>query len=157
MKIIGIDPGLNCTGWGIIQVENNKVRYMDSGKIKTYSKTAIDKRLYRLHQELLTVLERHKPESAAIEETFVNKNPKSSLSLCQARGALLLTLSIAGIANISLYPANHIKKAITGNGHAEKHQIIKTVEYIIKEVKGKITHDIADALAIALCHYYQNY
>ena len=154
MRIIGVDPGLNCTGWAIIQIENKKIDYIDGGKINTSSKEPIEKRLYKLHKELLSTLKQHKPDSAAIEEIFVNKSPRSSLNLCHARGALLLTLSTSGIENIGHYQPNHIKKSITGNGHAQKHQMIKMVQFIIKTFE-KINHNVADAISIAICHFYE--
>lgn len=156
VKIIGIDPGLGCTGWGIISKAGKQLAYVDSGKIKTNSSQQLSQRLHSLHQELSCVLELHRPNLAAIEETFVNKNPRSSLSLCHARGALLLTLTIFNIKNIYHYSANHIKKTVTGNGHAEKHQMINVIKYSLKDIKEKeFSHDIADALAVALCHAYR--
>ena len=154
MKIIGIDPGLNCTGWGIIKKES-QLSYINSGVLKTSNKQSLEERLHLLHKGLLQVLTEYQPDVAAIEETFVNKNAQSSLLLAHARGALLVTCMISGIKSIHHYSANHIKKTVTGNGHAEKQQMINMLKYLVKDLTiSNITHDIADAIAIALCHGY---
>ncbi len=154
MKIIGIDPGLSCTGWGVIEKQNGKIHYIDSGHICTNSKNNVSQRLYVLHRELTTQLQEYKADVAAIEETFINNNPKSSLSLSHARGALLLTLAISGIVNINHYSANYIKKSVTGNGHANKEQVMEMVKLSIKK-RGEINHNSADGLAAALCCAFQ--
>lgn len=153
--IIGIDPGLNSTGWAIVQIkETRRINYLNSGEIKTNTKQALDKRLYTLYKGLHGILTTHKPDIAAVEETFVNKNPRSSLHLCHARGAILLTLSISDVSNIYEYTPTHIKKSITGDGHADKKQMSKMLEHTIKDISN-ITHDATDAIAIALCHAYK--
>ncbi len=155
MNIIGIDPGLNCTGWGIISLNGKKICYLDSGKITTQINLPIEKRLNALHSGLILVYDKYKPVEAAIEETFINKNPQSSLNLCQARGALLLSLSILGVSKVSHYSANNIKKSITGNGHANKDQMMKIILMSIQSLdKKNLTHDESDAIAAALCHTY---
>ena len=152
-KIIGIDPGLNNTGWGIISVDdNNNVYLVANGNISTNSKNSTSNRLKKIHTEFLNILNEYQIDSASMEEVFINKNPRSSISLCHARGALMLTLSTANV-QVFEYSTNYVKKSITGNGHAKKEQVHFMVEKILN-VKLSGTYDISDAIAVALCHAY---
>ncbi|MGN7618870.1 MAG: crossover junction endodeoxyribonuclease RuvC [Ehrlichia sp.] len=154
-KIIGIDPGLNSTGWAVLSVDrDNKylVDVVNNGSILTSSKENISKRLYKIHIEFLSVLNTYQVDSASMEEVFINKNPKSSMLLCYARCALILTLSIKGVPLFE-YSTNYVKKSITGNGHAEKEQVHFMVEKILN-TKFSDLYDISDAVAVALCHVY---
>lgn len=151
MKIIGIDPGLNTTGWAVLEKKNRSIYYLDSGKITTSNKQNMLARLGKINEELGSILLSYQPEFGAIEEIFVNKNPRSSLKLCHARGAILLTLSLYGVSNVSEYAPNYIKKNITGNGHATKEQVLILMQRMIKGL-ATINHDIADAIAICFCH-----
>ena len=151
-KIIGLDPGLNSTGWGVLSIDGNNICLIDKGAIPTSSKENISKRLHKIHTEFLNVLNTYQIDSASMEEVFINKNPKSSILLCYARGVLLLTLNIANVP-VSEYSTNYVKKSITGNGHAKKEQVHFMVERILN-TKFSGTYDISDAIAVALCHAY---
>lgn len=150
MIILGIDPGLQKTGWGLIKTNGNSLHFIASGLIKTDSKAALGIRLATLHTELTKVIKAHVPQSAAIEETFVNSNPASALKLGQARGVLLAVPPLNGV-EISEYGANKIKKSVTGSGHAAKQQVEMMVRTLLPTC-GPISPDEADALAVAICH-----
>ncbi|QGR02105.1 crossover junction endodeoxyribonuclease RuvC [Ehrlichia ruminantium] len=155
MNIIGIDPSLNCTGWAVLSVCNddlNKIHVVNNGAISTNSKETIGQRLYKIHNEFLNIIDSYKVNIASIEEVFINKNPKSSISLCYARGTILLTLSITNTPLFE-YSANRVKKSITGNGHAKKEQVCFMVENILG-IKCCDIYDISDAMAVAICHIY---
>lgn len=149
-RIIGIDPGLRFTGWGIVDIKDNKRIHIANGTISTDSKLELAPRLYTLSNELSAVVQTYSPNDSAIEKTFVNKNPLSSLKLGHARGALIVTLSQHNLLPEE-YDATKIKKAITGNGRADKNQISAMVSILLPAVKID-SSDSADALAIALCH-----
>jgi crossover junction endodeoxyribonuclease RuvC len=148
--ILGIDPGLVNTGWGIILKENNILRYIASGTIKTNSKDSTSYRLKHIYSELFQVFNSYIIDEAAIEETFVNKNNLSSLKLGQARGAIILSVSLAGIS-LSEYSATNVKKSVVGVGRADKNQISSMVKVLLPKSTAKSEHE-ADALAIAICH-----
>lgn len=150
MKIIGIDPGLRHTGWGVINYINNSVELLDYGVINTAASTDMPHRLMQIHDELRKVLQTHKPSSSAIEETYVNKNFESSLKLGHARAAAIITLSIHGVAPAE-YAAKTIKKTLVGKGNADKHQVSQMINFLIPGTIIK-SADAADAVAIAICH-----
>lgn len=150
MKIIGIDPGLTKTGWGIIEVINNSFKFIACGTIKTDADLGLAPRLQHLHQELTKALILHQPKQAAIEETFINTNPLSSLKLGHARGSLILSLGLCEIP-VYEYSTTAIKKAVVGVGRAEKHQISHMIKILLPKAQFK-TEDEADALATAICH-----
>jgi crossover junction endodeoxyribonuclease RuvC len=154
MKIIGIDPGLQKTGWGIITKNGNALHYIASGLIKTDAKSLLPLRLAHLHTELATIIKEHAPDTAAVEETFVNKNPASALKLGQARGVVLATPAILGLPTAE-YSANKVKKSVVGVGHANKDQIQMMIRTLLPS-SGKITEDEADALAVAITHANHN-
>lgn len=156
MKILGVDPGLVKTGWGIIQLGNaNSISYVASGTIYTNAKLSLGERLQTLHDELNRVILLYIPNESSIEETFLNKNPLSSLKLGHARGALMLTLGIHGL-KINEYSATKIKKTVTGVGRAQKNQMAVMIKYLLPQANLK-SEDEADALAAAICHsYYRN-
>ncbi|AHX04569.1 crossover junction endodeoxyribonuclease RuvC [Ehrlichia japonica] len=151
MKIIGLDPGLSCTGWGVLSIDKD-IKLIDKGVIITNSKETTSQRLNKIHTDLLNILKLHSADSASMEEVFVNKNPKSSISLCYARGILLLTLNIINIP-VFEYSTNYVKKLVTGNGHARKEQVHFMIEKILN-IKCLGTYDISDAIAVGLCHAY---
>ena len=152
MIILGVDPGLQRTGWGIIRKEGSSLKYLDSGTLVSDGKLPLAKRLVQLHDALLEIITHHKPDAAAIEETFVNVNPVSTLKLGQARGALLMTLSLAGL-EVHEYAATQVKKTVVGVGRAQKEQVQMMVGMLLPASKGKVQGaDAADALAIAICH-----
>ena len=154
-KIIGIDPGLIHTGWGLIIVEGNLIKHIDHGLIKVKTNQDLPDRLNDIHRDLTVVLDNFSPDEAALEQTFVNNNAHSSLKLGHARGAIMLSLSIMNIKCFE-YAPNQIKKSIVGRGHADKNQIAHMVNILLsKKLEG--TSDVSDALAIAITHAYQNH
>jgi len=148
--ILGIDPGLRHTGWGVIRQQDNRLSFIAAGRINPDPKLPMAERLRMLAQELEKIITLHTPSEAAIEETFVNKNAASALKLGQARGAAMVTAALAGL-DVSEYAANKIKQTITGFGHADKTQITTMIGILLPH-SGKLTPDAADALAIAICH-----
>jgi crossover junction endodeoxyribonuclease RuvC len=150
MKILGIDPGLQKTGWGIIESSGNSLKYVASGLIRSDPKADMSVRLATLYYGLVSVIDEQAPEEAAIEETFVNKNPASALKLGQARGVLLMIPAIKGIT-VAEYSANKVKKSIVGSGHAAKQQIGMMIKTLLPTC-GTLSEDEADALAVAITH-----
>ncbi len=150
MRMLGIDPGLRSTGWGVIDVDGNRLIHIAHGAVKSDPALSLARRLAQLHEGLRAVIEQYRPLSAAVEETFVNKNPKSTLSLGQARGVALLAPAQAGL-EVSEYAANLIKKSVVGSGHADKHQIAAMVRSLLPGCLPG-SSDAADALAVAICH-----
>ncbi|MBL0690278.1 MAG: crossover junction endodeoxyribonuclease RuvC [Alphaproteobacteria bacterium] len=154
--ILGIDPGLRQTGWAILEVDKNSFQYISSGTIKSRSEDDLHNRLYTIYKELEKVIDEYQPKDVAIEETFVNKNPKTSLTLGQTRGAILTVIGSKG-KKLFHYTANQIKKMITGYGHADKNGIQQSLKFFFKIVPPFQTNDEADAIAIALTHYFINF
>jgi len=150
MKILGIDPGLQKTGWGIIDHEGHALRYVACGLIKTTAHLSLGERLLQIDAGLNDVFSVFYPEEAAIEETFMNNNAASALKLGAARGAAIVCAARAGL-NVAEYPANLIKKSLVGNGHASKDQMGMMVRTLLPGICD-IGEDQADALAIAICH-----
>ncbi len=149
-RLIGLDPGLRFTGWGLIEVEGNRLHHIDSGYIASDSNLDISRRLQQIHDGLSRVFENHTPDEAAVEETFVNKNPNSTLKLGLARGIALVIPAIFGIP-VAEYSANTVKKSIVGAGHATKEQMGLMVKNILPGCDPQ-NSDAADALALAICH-----
>lgn len=150
LLILGIDPGLQRTGWGIIRSRQNQLSFVDCGAIAPSPKLPLAERLKALHDGLQEAIARHRPQEAAIEETFVNVSGSSTLKLGQARGALMLTLSLAQLP-VFEYSATMIKKSVVGSGHAQKDQIAMMVKTLLPASNPK-GPDAADALAAAICH-----
>jgi crossover junction endodeoxyribonuclease RuvC len=150
MIILGLDPGLGTTGWGVIAATGNRLSHIANGQIKTDPKQALSERLVTLDRELEDILLEYRPEAAAVEEVFVNTNPQSTLKLGQARGVILLGASKSGIA-VGEYAARLVKKAIVGVGNADKNQIHAMVSRLLPGVKI-VGADAADALAVAITH-----
>jgi crossover junction endodeoxyribonuclease RuvC len=150
MIILGLDPGLGTTGWGVIAAEGNRLRHVANGQIRTDPKTELPARLAALHEGLAAVLAEHRPQTAAVEEVFVNDNPQSTLKLGQARGVVLLAAAQAGIG-VGEYAARLVKKAVVGTGGAEKAQVHAMVQRLLPGVKIAGA-DAADALAVAITH-----
>lgn len=153
-RIIGIDPGLKATGWGIIDSAGSALHFVACGTIVSKSTDPLATRLYHLAQELTHVIKEYAPNSAAIEETFVNNNGASTLKLGQARGALLLTLAQHHLP-VGEYAARMVKKAIVGVGQAEKTQVAHMVKILLPQARNALDSsgaDALDALAIALTH-----
>ena len=153
--ILGIDPGLQRTGWGIIKYSGNALSFVECGVIKTDSETKdISSRVLHISNEIGKVIALHKPQEAAVEETFVNVNGQSTLKLGQARGAILLTLAQAGLPTAE-YAATLVKKSIVGAGRAEKNQVAQMVQVLMPGC-GKHGADAMDALAVAICHAHHS-
>jgi crossover junction endodeoxyribonuclease RuvC len=150
MIILGLDPGLGTTGWGVIAAEGNRLRHVANGQIRTDPKIELPARLAALHEGLAAVLAEHRPQTAAVEEVFVNENPQSTLKLGQARGVVLLAAAQAGIG-VGEYAARLVKKAVVGTGGAEKAQVHAMVQRLLPGVKIAGA-DAADALAVAITH-----
>ena len=150
MRLIGLDPGLRNTGWGVIDATDNRLSHVAHGVVSTEARLSLAERLVQLEEGLAAVIERFAPVEAAVEETFVNRNPGSTLKLGQARGIALLVPARAGLA-VAEYPPNVIKKTVVGSGHAAKEQIQMMVRTLLPGCA--ITDaDAADALAVAICH-----
>ncbi len=150
MLILGVDPGLQRTGWGIVSAEGNQLQFIAGGVITTKAGSALAYRLHSINEGLSAVVERFKPAAAAVEETFVNKNGASTLKLGQARGAILLTLSLHNL-QVAEYAANLVKKSVTGSGHGEKEQVSRMVQMLLPGCR-ELPSDAMDALAVAICH-----
>ena len=150
MRILGIDPGLQKTGWGVIVSQGNRLTFVASGLIKTKPKDTMAQRLSCLHEGLADVVKQYAPETAAIEETFVNQNPASALKLGQARGVLLCVPALYGLS-VGEYSANKVKKSVVGTGHADKNQVGMMIKTLLPAC-GQISEDEADALAVAITH-----
>ncbi|GER04964.1 crossover junction endodeoxyribonuclease RuvC [Iodidimonas nitroreducens] len=153
MRLLGLDPGLRLTGWGIIESEGTALRHVANGVVRTDAARSLAERLVELHDGLMAVLETWSPHEAAVEETFVNKNPLSTLKLGQARGVALLVPALKGL-RVAEYAPNHIKKSVVGAGHAAKEQIHAMVTVLLPGVAISGA-DAADALAVAICHAHQ--
>ncbi len=149
MRLIGLDPGLRLTGWGVIDVEGNRLRHVSHGVIRVAASGSLADRLRELFDGVAAVVEAQRPGEAAVEETFVNANPGSTLKLGQARGVVLLAPARAGLP-VFEYAANLVKKSVTGVGHADKRQIAMMVGRLLPGVEAE--SDAADALAVAICH-----
>ena len=150
VRIIGIDPGLRRTGWGVIESDGVRLIYVASGLITSAKDGALAYRLREIFEGLSSVVRGSGAREAAVEETFVNENARATLKLGQARGIALLAPAMAGLS-VAEYPPNLIKKAVVGTGHAEKHQIQAMVGFLLPKAKLE-SADEADALAIAICH-----
>nr|WP_181706645.1 crossover junction endodeoxyribonuclease RuvC [Chthonobacter rhizosphaerae] len=149
-RIIGIDPGLRRTGWGVIDIAGNSLSFVASGTVTSDGDDDLARRLVSLHDGLDKVLETFHPDEAAVEQTFVNKDAGATLKLGQARGIALLVPARRGLA-VAEYAPNAVKKAVVGAGHAEKQQIRLMVTVLMPKAEFK-TDDAADALAIAITH-----
>ena len=150
MLILGLDPGLGTTGWGLIRAEGNRLSHIANGRLKTDSAAPLPRRLAHLDAMLVALIADHAPESAAVEEVFVNANPQSTLKLGQARGVVLCAVARSGI-EVGEYAARLVKKAVVGTGAAEKAQVHAMVARLLPGVKID-GPDSADALAVAICH-----
>lgn len=150
VRILGIDPGLRHTGWGVIQAEGARLSYVASGRINTPTDGQMGDRLSFLAEALEQIVSAQSPNEAAVEETFVNTNPRSALKLGQARGICLMAPARMGVP-VAEYAANVIKKAIVGAGHADKTQVTAMVARLLPKAP-KMSADEADALAVAICH-----
>jgi crossover junction endodeoxyribonuclease RuvC len=149
MRLLGLDPGLRLTGWGVIDVDGNRLRHIAHGVVKVPGERPLADRLNELFEGVARVIAEQRPAEAAVEETFVNVNAASTLKLGQARGVVLLAPARVGLP-VFEYATNLVKKSVTGVGHAEKRQVAMMVGRLLPGVEA--TADAADALAVAICH-----
>ena len=150
IRILGIDPGLRRTGWGVIESDGNRLIPIACGSVETSERSALGERLVAIHDGLIRVIEDHGPHEAAVEQTFVNSNASATLKLGQARGVAMLAPARCGLT-VAEYAPNLVKKTIVGAGHGEKAQIRMMIGVLLPRADPQ-SEDAADALAIAVCH-----
>lgn len=150
IRVLGLDPGLRRTGWGVIEVDGPRLRHIACGVVTVATDRPMAARLAALYDGLSEIIARHQPQEAAVEETFVNRNPGSTLKLGQARGVVLLAPARHGLP-VAEYAANRVKQAVTGVGHAAKEQVQMMVRTLLPGAAVEDA-DAADALAVAICH-----
>jgi len=150
MRVLGLDPGLRNTGWGVIDAVDNRLRHVADGVIRSDAALSLAERLVQLFDGVIAIIGQWTPDEAAVEETFVNKNPASTLKLGQARGVVLLAPAKAGLA-VGEYAATLVKQSVVGTGRAAKEQVGMMVRTLLPGCLAA-TPDAADALAVAICH-----
>jgi crossover junction endodeoxyribonuclease RuvC len=150
MRVLGLDPGLRRTGWGVIDAEGNHLRHVANGVVVSDGKADLAERLLQLHRGIGAVVAAHRPETAAVEVTLANKNPASTLKLGMARGIALLTPALDGLS-VAEYLPMIVKKSVVGTGHADKEQVAMMVARLLPGCPVTAP-DAADALAVAICH-----
>jgi crossover junction endodeoxyribonuclease RuvC len=150
MRILGLDPGLGTTGWGVIEAEGNRLAHVANGHFRTDSAAPLPNRLATLADQLELLIAEQRPGTAAVEEVFVNRNPQSTLKLGQARGVVIMVAARSGL-NVGEYAARLVKKAVVGVGNAEKSQVHAMVSRLLPGAKIAGA-DAADALAVAITH-----
>ena len=150
IRLIGLDPGLQRSGWGVIDVEGNSLAHVANGAVTSDAKASLADRLSQLFTSLTDVIRMYNPVESAVEETFVNINPASTLKLGQARGVVMLAPAQLGLP-VAEYAANLVKKSLVGTGHADKNQVQAMIDILLPGAKPE-TADAADALAVAICH-----
>jgi crossover junction endodeoxyribonuclease RuvC len=150
VRLLGLDPGLRITGWGVIEVDGNRLRHIADGVIETDGEADVPERLKSLYEGLRALLRTQAPDEAAVEETYVNRNGAATLKLGYARGVVLLAPALAGL-RVTEYGAKSVKKAVVGTGGAAKEQVQMMVRRLLP---GAVLRraDAADALAVAICH-----
>ena len=150
IRILGIDPGLRRTGWGVIEAEGNRLIHVACGSVETSDRAALGERLVAIHDGLIRIIETYVPHEAAVEQTFVNANGAATLKLGQARGIAMLVPARAGLS-VAEYAPNVVKKTVVGAGHGDKAQIRMMIGVLLPKAAPQ-SDDAADALAIAVCH-----
>jgi crossover junction endodeoxyribonuclease RuvC len=153
MRVLGIDPGIVTTGYGVVDLRGDALRAVTYGTISTQAILPFTQRLSRIHQELQTLLTRSQPDSAAVEAVFFARNVRSALRLGQARGVILLALAQAGV-EVHEYSALEVKQAVTSYGQAVKGQVQEMVRLLLGLAETPSPADAADALAVAICHHH---
>ena len=153
LRILGIDPGLRRTGWGVIEIDGNRLIFVGCGSVEPRDSLPLASRLLAIHQGLAAVLGDFRPQEAAVEQTFVNKDGVATLKLGQARGVAMLAPAMFGIP-VSEYAPNQVKKTVVGAGHADKNQVLVMLKILLPKAEPK-SPDAADALAIAITHAHQ--
>ena len=151
MNLLGIDPGTASTGFGVISVEGSTMRAIEHGVIETSARTPAAERLAAIHRRVALLLERYAPEEVALEDLFVGSNPRSILTVGQARGAVLSACGLAGLETAA-YPPAEVKVAVCGYGRADKHQVRRMVAAMLSADLSQASDHATDALAVAICH-----
>ncbi|HYE52175.1 MAG TPA: crossover junction endodeoxyribonuclease RuvC [Azospirillaceae bacterium] len=154
IRVLGLDPGLRNTGWGVIDVTGNRLAHVADGVVHSDDADDLARRLVSLYDGIEAVIREWTPDEAAVEETFVNKNPVSTLKLGQARGIAMLAPARAGLP-VSEYPPNLVKKSVVGAGHADKAQVQHMIKVLLPGFQVTKA-DAADALAVAICHAHHS-
>jgi len=155
IRILGIDPGLRRTGWGLIESDGNRLTAIACGSLETSERAPLGERLVAIHDGLIRVIEEHAPHEAAVEQTFVNSNASATLKLGQARGVAMLAPARCGLT-VAEYAPNLVKKTIVGAGHGEKVQVRMMIGVLLPRADPQ-SEDAADALAIAVCHAHHRH
>ena len=150
VRILGLDPGLRNTGWGLVDIQGNRLSHIAHGVVKSTADLSLSDRLTEIYRGLMAVIDEYSPHEAAVEETFMNTNAASALKLGMARGVVLLAPATQGLI-VGEYSANKVKKSVVGVGHADKTQVAAMVQRLLPTV-GTVKADAADALAVAICH-----
>jgi crossover junction endodeoxyribonuclease RuvC len=150
VRILGIDPGLRRTGWGVIEIDGNRLSFVGCGSVEPPDSLPLANRLLAIHNGLAAVLDDYRPMEAAVEQTFVNKDGVATLKLGQARGVAMLAPAMVGIS-VAEYAPNQVKKTVVGAGHADKSQIRLMLKILLPKAEPK-SADAADALAVAITH-----
>jgi crossover junction endodeoxyribonuclease RuvC len=150
IRILGIDPGLRRTGWGVVEIEGNRLGFIGCGSVTTDDRDTLAVRLLAIHDGLMRVLGEFRPDEAAVEATFVNKDARATLKLGQARGVAMVVPALSGVP-VAEYAPNLVKKSIVGAGHGDKAQVRMMIGVLLPKADPG-SHDAADALAIAVTH-----
>ena len=150
IRILGIDPGLRRTGWGVVEIAGNRLGFLGCGSVMTNDRDSLAARLVAIHEGLVRIIDEFRPDEAAVEVTFVNKDAQATLKLGQARGVAMVVPAKAGVP-VAEYAPNLVKKSIVGSGHGDKTQVRMMVGVLLPKADPR-THDAADALAIAVTH-----
>src|ERR1700741_3614153 len=150
IRILGIDPGLRRTGWGVVEADGNRLSFVGCGSVEPRDDLPLASRLLAIHEGLAAVLGDYQPAEAAVEQTFVNKDGAATLKLGQARGVAMLAPAMFGIT-VAEYAPNQVKKTVVGAGHADKNQILMMLKILLPKAEPK-SPDAADALAVAITH-----
>lgn len=153
MKVLGIDPGSETLGWGVVEGENLKYRLVDFGTVKSSPREKFSKRLLKIHEGVKAVIEKFEPDVLSIEESFYGVNVNVVMKLGQVRGAVIVLGELSGL-EIAEYSPRLVKQTVVGYGNAEKHQVQEMVRVLLRLQKAPEPHDAADALAIAICHFH---
>lgn len=153
--ILGLDPSLSCTGWGLVRADGSRISHVANGEVKTNAKAPMSDRLDHLHSAIAAVIAAHAPDRAAAEEVFANKNPQSTLKLAQARGAVLAACGAASLS-VNEHAARLVKKSVVGTGGADKNQVQAMLKVLLPgaQITGA---DAADALAVAIADAHLSY
>jgi crossover junction endodeoxyribonuclease RuvC len=153
MKVLGIDPGSETLGWGVVEGENLKYRLVDFGTVRSSPREKFSKRLLKIHEGVREIIEKFEPDVLSIEEAFYAVNVSVAMKLGQVRGVVIVLGELSGL-DIAEYSPRLVKQTVVGYGNAEKHQVQEMVRLLLRLQTAPEPHDAADALAIAICHFH---